>query len=224
MNNNATLPEAMKAVNPAKVSAMVRSINKALDSRLAFERQKAPHSALIEYRRANAFMRNNRRLGAFLAVVGADPDQMLNRTRKAGTRANLKGIKKVRQLLDYLTGETNRFERVSLALFASSIIAAKKGIQWISNNEQELILSTVDVGSLPEAVREAIEEYKHKYMTLEGDSRNQSCQFRTTFANLGCYYFSNEDVDDSNRNGIQIDLDSPIIRELNRRWNLDSVE
>lgn len=222
-NKLPTLPEAMASVHPNAVNAMVRRINKAIADREAFEVQKLPHGSHIELRRAKAYLVNNRTLAAFLSVCGADPDKMVNRTRKDGYRSNLKGIKKLRNLVDYVTGKTRSFERVSLALFASSIIAAKRGIKWISNTEQELILSSLDVTSLPQDVRDAIKHYQNAYLRIEGDSRNQACQFRTTFDNLGCYFFSREDVEDANRLGIMINQDSPVIQYLASQWELDKV-
>jgi hypothetical protein len=217
------LPSMISAVPQADVTAMVTRLNRAMDARERFERSKAPNGSHIELRRAKAFLRGNRRLAAFLCVTGSDPDEMINRTRKEGTRANLKGFQKLKKLLDYVTNRSLVFERVSLALFASTIIAANKGIGWISSQEQELILSNVPVSSLSKEIQDAIASYKHKYMTLEGDSRNQSCQFRTTFSNLGMFFFAREDTEEANSLGIMVNMESPVIQYLNQRWNLDSA-
>jgi hypothetical protein len=220
---NVDLPALINAVPPQEVTAMVHRINLALEARERFERSRTPHGSHIELRRAKAFLRNNRRLAAFLVVCGADPSEMLNKVRKAGSRSDLKGFQKLKRLVDYCTGRSQVFERVSLALFASTIIAANRGIGWISSTEQELILSNVPVGSLPAEVQTAIEEYKHRYMRLEGDSRPQACRFRTTFENLGLYYMSREDSDDTSSLGINVNMDSPVIQYLNQRWELDKV-
>jgi hypothetical protein len=222
-NQTPSLPELINAVKPQTVTGMVKRINKALEEREAFERLKAPHSAHIEFRRARSFLANNRGFAAFLCALNVDPDHLLNRVRKDGYRANLKGVRKLKNLYQYVTGKTRSFERVSLALFASSIVAAKRGINWINNNEQELILSSLPVSSLPDEVQEAIKDYQHKYMRIEGDSRNQACQFRTTYDNLGCYFVSRDDVDDSNRQGIHINLDSPVIQFLSKKWELERI-
>lgn len=217
---NVNLKDVVSTVPGRDIANMKRRIEKALKEREAFERAKSPNGAHIELERAKNYILNNRRFAAFMVATNSDPNELLNRSRKVGYRANLKGIKKVKMLCDYVTGRTKVFERTSLALFASTIIAALRGINWISNNEQELILSNLDVGSLPKDVQEAIAEYKHKYMSISGDSRNQSCQFRTTFENLGCFYQSREDCDDMNRLGIGVNLDNPIIQHLIERWNL----
>lgn len=219
-----TLPQLIASQSPQAINAMVKRIEKAFKERESFEYSKNPNGSHIELRRAKNLILNNRRFAAFLIAVNACPDKLLNKSRKLDTRANLKGIKKIRMLCDYITGETRIFERVSLALFASTIIAALKGVQWISNSEQELILSNVPVQSLPSEVQAAIADYKHRYMSLAGDSRNQSCQFRTTFENLDCFYFSREDTLDSNRLGIGVNLNNPIITYLVDRWNLESVK
>lgn len=218
-----TLPELIAKQSPQAINAMVKHIEKAYKDREAFEMEKNPHGSHIELRRAKNLIVNNRRFAAFLATVGINPETLLNKSRKLDTRANLKGIKKLRMLCDYITGETRVFERVSLALFAATIIAANRGINWISNAEQELILSNLPVSSLPDELQKAIEEYKHKYMFIGGDSRNQSCQFRTTFANMDCFYFSREDTADSNRLGIGVNMESPIIQHLNKALNLEAV-
>lgn len=205
------------------VTGMVRRIETAYKEREAFEFEKSPNGSHIELRKARAIVMHNPRLAAFLLACDVDPQELLNKSRKEGTRANLKGIKKIKTLLDFVTGKSRVFERVSLALFASTIIAANRGIGWISNAEQELILSNLPVGSLPTELQAAVADYKHRYMSITGDSRNQSCQFRTTFSNLNCFFFSREDCDDMNRLGIMVNMDSPIIQFLNKRWNLDAV-
>lgn len=223
-SNVISLRDAIAAVPSIKTTNMVKAIHKALVERECFEKAKSPNGSHIELERAKAMLAHNRRFAAFMVATNNNPNELLNSTRKAGTRANLKGIKKVRMLVDYITGKTNIFERVSLALFASTIIAAQKGIEWISNAEQELILSNLDVSSLPNEVQEAINAYKHKYMWIGGDSRNQSCQFRTTFNNLGCFYQSREDCDDMNRGGIGVNLNHPVIDYLATRWNLKGIK
>jgi len=209
------------ANKPDEVEAMTARINAALKERALFERAKNPNGSHVELRRVVAQFMHNKTFAAFLMVCGANPELLFNRERKAGSRANLKGFSKVRQLLDYITGKTNAFEIVSKALFAASIIAALKGIYWIASPEQELILSDESVNSLPQEIREAIYKYQHKHMTVEGDSRNQSCQFRTTFSNLGMYSFSRDEFDNSDYTmGINVDLNHPVIQYLINRWQL----
>jgi hypothetical protein len=205
-----------------RTQAMVERINAALKDRAEFELRKAPNGSHIELRKVAGMFADNRRVAAFLCAVDADPDLMFNRVRKNGTRSNLKGFTKVRKLIDYVTGRTKVFERVSLALFASTIIAANKGVSWIASPEQELILSSESVNSLPRDVQEAIADYKHKHMTLEGDSRPQACQFRTTFANLGVYEFYRDEFDNTDYTlGISVIMSSPIVRYLNDVWQLE---
>lgn len=207
---------------PQVVSAMVERVNNAIEKRGAFEWQKKRNSSHVLFRKVAAQFSDSRTVAAFLVALNADPDLMFNRERKAGTRANLKGFAKVRQLIDYTTGKSDAFERVSLALFASTIIAANKGTTWIASPEQELILSSEKVNSLPTEVREAIKEYQHKHMTLEGDSRNESCRFRTTFANLGLYSMTREEFDNVDYTmGIRVDLKNPLIQYLSKRWKLE---
>lgn len=210
---------------PEQVNAMVERINSALKDRAFFERAKAPNSSHVELRRIVAQFMHNKTVAAFFIVCGADPALIFNRERKAGTRANLKGLKKVKQLIDYVTGKTNAFETVSKALFAATIIAALKGCKWIASPEQELILSDESVSSLPEEISTAIYSYQHKHMTIEGDSRPQSCQFRTTFNNLGMYSYSREEFDSCDYTlGINVNLGHPVIEYLATRWNLHSFK
>jgi hypothetical protein len=222
---NLNLPALVADIQQNKadnVTAMVGRINSALEKRARFELAKKPHGSHVLLRQTAAQFADSRTVAAFLVALNADPELMFNRTRKAGTRANLKGFKKVRQLIDYTTGRTKAFEIVSKALFASTIIAAKMGIEWIASAEQELILSDHRVASLPEDIRNAIYEYRHKHMTLEGDSRNQSCQFRTTFNNLGLYDFSREEFDNCDYSlGIRVNLENPLIEYLSDEWELN---
>lgn len=225
MNNaNNTLPALMKAVSNKDAGNMKARIKKAFHKREAFELKKEPNGTHIELRRAERFLLDNDNLARMLVVLNADPDLMLNRERKEGYRSNLKGFQKIKSLLQYIVGESLSFERVSLALFASTIIAAKSGIERISNVEQELVLSNVPVSSFPKELQSAIEDYKHKFMRLRGDSRNQSCQFRTTFDNLGAYTFDSADSSDKNGKGIIVNMESPLIQYLAARWKLEGTK
>jgi hypothetical protein len=202
---------------------MLRKLENEMSKREAFEVAKAPNAPLIELRRAKQTIIGNRRFAAFMAAISADPSELLNKVRKEGYRSNLKGIQKVKSLVEYVNGRSNKFDRVSLALFAVSIIAAKKGIDWISNEQQMFILSSLDVPGIPEEVREAVRYYQAKHLTLAGDAANQACQFRTTFNNLGLFTYANRDVEERNLNGIQVNLNSPVIQYLSARWKLDQV-
>jgi len=206
---------------PEQVEAMRERINSALKERAFYERSKSPNGSHVELRRTVGAFLHNTTVAAFFVCCDADPDLVFNRSRKTDARANLKGFRKVRQLIDYVTGKTNAFETVSKALFAATIIAALNGVRWIASPEQELILSDESVNSLPQEIREAIYQYQHKHMTVEGDSRPQSCQFRTTFNNLGMFHYSREEFDNSDYTlGINVDLDHPVIQYLVNRWQL----
>lgn len=212
----------LKANNPDAVTAMVERINLALKKRADFELSKKPNGTHIELRRVAGKFADSRGIAAFLHCIDADPDLMFNRVRKDGTRSNLKGLQKVRKLYEFIVGDTGAVETVTCALFASTIIAARMGVNWVSSAEQEFILSSEKVKSLPAKVRDAIYAYQHKHMTLEGDSRSQSCQFRTTFSNLGAYYFAREEFDESDYSlGISINLKSPIVQFLSDAWELN---
>jgi hypothetical protein len=205
-----------------EVDAMVKRVNAALEERAAYERAKSPSGSHIELRKVLGAFYNARTAAAFFVALKVDPDLMFNRSRKEGTRANLKGFTKVRKLIDFVTGRTKVFERVSLALFASTIIAARMGVEWIASPEQELILSKESVQSLPTPIQEAISEYKHKHMTLTGDSRPQACQFRTTFQNLGIFEFYRDEFDNVDYTlGITVNMDSPLVDYLTKTFHLD---
>lgn len=210
---------------PELVSSMVERINSALLERAKFERQNKPNGSHIEFRRVANQFNDSRTVAAFLIALNASPEIMFNRERKAGTRADLKGLQKVRKLIDYVTGRTTVIDTVTKALFAATIIAAKMGIEWIASPEQEMILSDSRIKSLPNDVREAIADYQLRHMSLEGDSRPQSCRFRTTFANLGLYQFHRDEFDNSDSTlGISVNLDNPLIQYLTLRWDLNSFK
>lgn len=211
----------LQTEKPDQVAAMRERINSALKERAFYEREKSPNGSHVELRRTvSAFLHNNS-AAAFFLVCGADPDLVFNRERKAGTRANLKGFRKVRQLIDYITGKSHAFETVSKALFACSIVASYKGINWLASPEQELILSPEELGSLPEDIRNDIYSFQHKHMTIEGDSRNQACQFRTTFENLNMFIQLRDEFDGNEYTlGISVIPNHPVIEYLATRWNL----
>jgi len=205
-----------------EVAAMVERINQAVYDRATFERSKQPNGSHIELRRTANAWADSSICAAFLIYLNANPDTIFNRSRKDGTRANLKGLQKVKTLFDYVMGRKDVIDFCSFALFASTIIAAKMGTTWVSSQEQELILSSEKVNSLPRDVQNSIRQYQHKYMSIEGDSRNQSCLFRTTYANLGLYHVSREDWDNTNYSlGVMVDTDNPLIMYLSDRWELN---
>lgn len=219
-----SLPDRIRNLldqKPKEVTAMVGRVNTALYERATFERSKKPHGSHVELRRVANMYADSRNMAAFLHVIGADPQVMFNKVRKDGTRANLKGLQKVRKLCDFIL-EDKPLDMPSKALFAATIIANRMGAKWISSNEQEFILSSESVESLPADIRNAIYAYQHKHMTIEGDSRPQSCTFRTTYANLGAYHYAREEFDNSEYSlGIMVDTTSPIIQHLTATWELE---
>lgn len=223
-----SLPELMDSVTPEQESAMVANINAALAERKAFEVKKAPKGTHLELRRTIQFMKDNRRLARFLVALNADPHEMLNRERKLGYRSNLKGFQKMKTLLDYVTGRSGAFERVSMALFAATIVAKLKGRTdrngFVSNEEQEFILSNMPVKSFPKELQEAVKSWQNKYMPLSLESRNEASRFRTTFENIGCYTVDSQDTDSKHSRGIIVNMESPLIRYLVDRWNLKAVQ
>ncbi len=205
----------------AEVAEMKERINKAVYERAMFERSKKPNGSHVEMRRTANQFADNDRVAAFFHALNVSPEVMFNRSRKDGWRSDLKGLQKVRKLIDFLTDRTHSLDTVSTALFACTIIAARKGLDWISSAEQELILSPENVGSLPSDIQSEIRKYQHKHMTVEGDSRPQACRFRTTYANLGIYHYDRQEFDDSEYSlGIKVNLDNPVVQDLASRWNL----
>src|SRR5689334_14976642 len=132
--------KAMHDVSGPKAASMVRKINLALEKRYAFERENKPNSPLVEMRDAYTQLHGNTNVARFLCVLEAEPDVMLNRVRKDGYRSNLKAIRKIRMLAEYMAGEHGRINGVTKALFAASIIAARENQPWVSNSDAEAIL------------------------------------------------------------------------------------
>lgn len=221
------LPDVIRdiiASESNEVQTMKKRIEKAIYDRALFERQKAPNASHVELRRVAGDFINSTNAAAFFVLLNADPDLIFNRVRKEGTRASLKGLRKIKCLIDYIMGNKDTLDIVSKALFASTIVAANKGVEWIASPEQEYILSPESVNSLPKDIREAIYTFQHKHMTIEGDARHAASHFRTTFANLGFYTYAREEFDNSSyQMGIVIDLHNPVIIYLNERWGLNNV-
>lgn len=212
--------EQMESIPSTQVASMVRSINAALNHREAYERQKAPNGAHVELRDVIGMLRGNSTVARFLIVLGADPDVMLNKQRKAGYRANLKPIRKIRMLAEYMAGEHGAVNGVVKALFAATIMAAKLKTYWLSNDELERILARIPLMDVPEELRVSIQAWNAVNIKSGAESRNQACQFRTAFENLGCYIKSREDMADLNKSGIYANMNNPLIQDLAKRWNL----
>lgn len=204
--------------NPQLIASFRESINKALYERALFERDKKPKASHVLLRRVgNAFADSNL-AASFFASLDLDPHLVFNRERQAGKRANLEGLMKVRGLIDYIAGRNSTLDNGSLALFACSIIAAKKGVPWLSSAEQEKILTPEIVDSLPVKIQKAIRDYQNKGMTIEGRARPEASSFRTTFENIGIFEAGKESDDKDVFNVIAIDLSNPVIQYLNNKW------
>ena len=223
-------PEQVQSILETRsddVSAMVESIHKAIYERATYERAKRPNGSHLELRRVVNQFTDSRKVAAFLIAVGANPHLMFNRQRKAGAKSDLKGLQKVRRLIDYVMGgpTAKDIDAVSKALFAVTITAALSGVEWIASPEQELVLSSIPIQSLPEEVQSAIAEYQVKHMDITGDSREQSCRFRTTYANLGLYTFMRDDFDGCDYTlGVSVILSNPLIQYLIATWNLKGIK
>lgn len=216
------LPQVMNGFRSRQVESMLHKIDAQLIERRAFEETARPNKTHIELREAEKQLRGNETVARFFLANSVDPSRVLNWTRKDGYRSNLKGIRKLRKLCEFVANYGS-IDRVSKALFAATIIAANRGCGWISNSQQELILSDLPVSTLPQELREAVSEWQNRYMSLTHESRNQSCQWRTTYENCGAYAMSAQDTVNGQELGVTVNMDSPLVQYLNNRWKLDSV-
>lgn len=209
---------------PKAVADMSAHILAAIKERADFEHKLKPNGSHVELRKVfRDFygIDGNKTVSAFFIAVDADPQLLFNRQRKDFTRANLKGFHKIRKLINLVMG-TGDVDTVTKALFASTIIAALKGVNWVASPEQELILSPEAVLSLPADIREAIYSFQHKHSTVEGDARPQASQFRTTFENLNCFVSTRDEFDNvAYTKGVTVLLNSPIVSFLKDKWQLD---
>jgi hypothetical protein len=217
---NVPFATAMQQVPNRDVSNMLAKIARALDKRAAFEASKAPHKLHVELMAADKQMRGNKTLARFYAVLDASPDLILNRERKEGYRANLKTVRKVRGLSEFMAGENGKINGVCKALFAATILAARMGTEWVSNNDAEKLLLALPLDSMNGELRDALAELSGLNIRDAKEARNQACQFRTAFENLGCYFVSRSNPDDMNANGIRANLESPLMFSLANRWGL----
>lgn len=216
-----TFQSDMNKVSGPKLAGMVSRINRALDKRIAFEQAKAPKSSHIELKAADKQLRGNKTVAAFLAVLGADPDKMLNNERKAGYRSNLKAIRKIRMLAEYMAGEHGAVNGVVKALFAATILAAKNNSPWTSNKDAEqILLGLADRTDMPTELLCSVVNFTSLNILDPSEARNQACQFRTAFENLGVFFFSREDANNLSSNGIYADLNNPLIKALANKWGL----
>lgn len=216
---NNTFATAMTAVKPQAVIGMLKRVNKALDSRVAFEAAKGTR-ANIELASAEKQMRQNKTLAKFYAVLKADPDLVINRVRKDGYRANLKTVRKVRMLAEYMAGQNGKVNGVCKALFAATILAARMGKPWVSNNDAEKLILQLPVESMGAELRAAFEELRGLNVRDPKEARNQACQFRTAFENLGCYFVAKSNIDDADERGIIANMESPLIVALAEKWGI----
>lgn len=214
-----TFANNMAAIPAPTVSAMLKRVARALDKRASFEAAKSSRLN-VELLAADKQMRGNKTLARFYCVLGADPDLVLNRERKAGFRANLKTVRKVRLLAEFMAGEHSKINGVCKALFAATILANRLGQPWVSNNDAEKLLLSMPVESMGAELKEALSELKGLNIRDAKESRNQACQFRTAFENLGCYYVAKSNPDDLDDRGIIANMDSPLMFSLANRWGL----
>lgn len=221
MIKETTFAELMELVSAPKVTAMLKRIDKALETRAIFEQSKKK-PAYIELQAAFEQMEGNKTLARFFAVMDCDPIEYLNKERKRGYRTNLKTVRKVRMLAEYMRGEHGAINGVCKALFAATILAAKHGKPWSSNSEAELLLFGMPTSQFQrnEELWKAYESFSMLNIRSGEEARNQACQFRTAFENLGVYFKSREDEADLSTNGIYADLNNPLIKALACKWSL----
>jgi hypothetical protein len=209
---------SMAAHSPQKVTGMIKRVANALAKREAFEQQKAPNALHIELQAAKAQLQGNKTVARLFLSIAADPDVVLNRERKRGYRANLKCIRKVRMLAEYMAGDNGKINGVCKALFAATILAGMSGKPWVSNNDAEKLLLQVPLSDLPQELADALAELRGLNIRDAKEARNQACQFRTAFENLGCYYVCKGNSDNLDQRGIVANNDSPLIQALAQRW------
>lgn len=217
---NNSFASAMASTSQQKVSGMIARMGRALDHRAAYEAAKAPNKFHVELAAADKQMRGNKTLARFYCVLDANPDVVLNRERIAGYRANLKTVRKVRGLAEYMEGQHGKINGVCKALFAATILAARMDIYWISNNDAEKLLSSVPLKGMHPELKKALEELSGLNIRDAKEARNQACQFRTAFENLGCYFVSRDDENNLSSNGIRANLTNPLIMALSERWGI----
>lgn len=223
MTKYTTFAEMMELIPNQKVSAIIRQIDKALSIRSDFEASKAK-PAYIELEAAKKQMAGNKTLARFFAVMETNPIEFLNLERKAGYRTNLKIVRKVRMLAEYMRGEHGAINGVCKALFAATIIAAKQGSPWTSNNDAEkLLFQAFDAMRFSEEFFRSYETFSRLNIQSPEEARNQACQFRTAFENLGVYFNTRNDENDLSSNGIYADLTNPLIIDLTNRWGLNKA-
>lgn len=203
-----------------KVASMTHQLNQAFKNRETYERQKNPLGSHIELNSVKRQLVGNALVARFLCTLKADPDIMLNKQRKAGYRANLKAIRKIRMLAEYMAGKGHAINGVCKALFAATILANKFKMAWLSNAECEKILAQMDLKEFPEELRLSIEEFNKTSISDPMEVRNQACQFRTAFENLGIYFMTRDDADNNNNIGIYGDMANPLMQDLAVRWGL----
>ncbi len=220
MIQNNSFAAAMASVKPQAVQGMLKRIDRALVEREAFERQKNPHKLHVELEAAKQQMTGNKTLARFYVVLSADPGLILNRVRQDGSRANLKTVRKVRILAEYMAGENGKINGVCKALFAATILAATLNRPWVSNNDAEKLLLALPVETMGQELRQAFDEMKGLNIRNAKESRNQACQFRTAFENLCCYFVTKDNPDALNDRGIYADLNNPLMSALRERWGL----
>jgi hypothetical protein len=211
---------AMHFVPGPTVRSMISKVRKALDERTAFEEAKKPGKLHVELRDAVKQLDGNALMARFYCVLKADPMEVLNKERKEGYRANLKTVRKVRMTAEYLAGDSTRLNGVCKALFAATILAARLGKPWVSNNDAEKLLLSLPVTTGNAELTAALKELQGMNIENASEARNQACQFRTAFENLNCYRIARGNAKDLSANGIYANLDSPLIMALADRWGI----
>lgn len=210
-------------ISSQAVTAKSKAIVKAIATRQEYETAKGT-GWHIELFKLEKKLENRDIMKAFarlLCLANASPDRIFNYERQVNSRANIKGIVKILNLALYLDNYTGNLDRVTLTLFYLTISSALAGQDYVNNHETELQLFGHSYSTLPPEIAEKLRKI---FAARRGvnDCRNEACQFRTAFENLGI--FAKESVERGLRTdkGIRIDLESPIVRALIDRWNLSA--
>jgi hypothetical protein len=213
--------QSINAIDEQACAAMRTRINSSFAAREQFETKMNPESEtkadLINAKQKWA----SRAVERVFTALNIDPDMLVNIQRKANQRANLKALRKISGVCEFLLNGS-KLEKVVISFFVSTLIAHRNGIDWISNQDQYAILSSAKLNRFPQFVQDAVTDYQHKFMT-EGKF-TQASQMRTAFENVGIYQIvTRYDNNNNAMSGITLKDSHPLLIALADKLGVPSA-
>lgn len=183
-----SLRDVALSFDQTAVDAMSAQIDACFIGRDAFEASQGLDLAdrSSSYAKAQKNMRANMvAVARGLLALNVEPSNVIRRKVVSGAEFSAKALDKVTEICAFICGNTSRFQKVTQAFIACSIVVADHDDSAIGNRVNKLFLSNASFDKLvsDKELAQYVSDYQHKFMS--GGKDTQSSQVRNVLDVLG---------------------------------------